>query len=98
VEIIAKSGVLTINDYDGNAEVDVTGYGTKDELDNGAVRYSGFDGTAGISGSSVTVVILGDDIELTSKGTGSAVLRGYGTYYVEKDGRHILSNNWAPQE
>ncbi|MBA1341688.1 MAG: hypothetical protein C5S40_06050 [ANME-2 cluster archaeon] len=98
VEIIAKSGVLTINDYDGNAEVDVTGYGTKDDLDNGAVRYSGFDGTAGISGSSVTVVILGDDIELIADGTGSAVLRGYGTYYVEKDGRHILSNNWAPQE
>ena len=97
VEIIAKSGVLTITDYDGNAEVDVKGYGTKEDLGNGALRYSGFYGTAGISGSSVTVVILGDDIELTANGTGSAVLRGYGTYYVEKDGRHILSNDWAPQ-
>jgi|GEM_PF-1903673 len=97
MEISARSGVLTITDYDGNAEVDVTGYGTKEDLGNGAVRYSGFDGTASISGSSVTVVILGDDIELTAEGTGSAVLRGYGTYDVEKDGRHISSNDWAPQ-
>jgi hypothetical protein len=98
VEISARSGVLTITDYDGNAEVDVTGYATKEYLGNGAVRYSGFNGTASINGSSVTVVILGDDIELTSKGRGSAVLRGYGTYDIEKDGRHISSNNWAPEE
>ncbi len=97
VEISAHSGVLTITDYDDNAEVDVTGYGTKEDMGNGTVRYSGFYGTAGIRGSSVTVVILGDDIELTSKGTGSVLLRGYGTYDVEKDGRHILSNDWAPQ-
>ena len=97
VEISAHGGILTITDYDGNAEVDVTGYGTKEDLGNGAVRYSGFCGTASISGSSVTVVILGDDIELTSKGTGSAVLRGYGTYDVEKDGKHVSSNDWAPQ-
>lgn len=97
MDISAKSGVLTITDYDGNAEVDVTGYGTKEDLGNGAVRYSGFDGTASISGSSVTVVITGDDIELTADGTGSAVLRGHGTYNVEKDGRHISSNDWAPQ-
>lgn len=97
LEISARSGVLTITDYDGNAEVDVTGYGTKEDLGNGTVMYSGFDGTTEISGSSVTVVILGNGIELTSKGTGSVGLRGYGTYDVEKDGRHILSNDWAPQ-
>lgn len=96
VEIIAKSGVLTITDYDGNAKVDVTGYGTKEDIGDDVVRYSGFDGTASISGSSVTVVILGDDIELTSKGTGSVVLRGYGTYDVEKDGQLIASNDWTP--
>ena len=96
VEISAHGGILTITDYDGNAEVDVTGYGAKEDLGNGAVRYSGFDGTAGISGSSVTVEILGDDIELTVDGTGSVILRGYGTYDVEKDGRHISSNDWAP--
>jgi hypothetical protein len=95
-KISARGGILTITDYDGNAEVDVTGYGTKEDIGDGVVRYSGFDGTAGISGSSVTVVILGDDIELTLEGTGSAVLRGYGTYDVEKDGRHISSNDWAP--
>ena len=97
VEISAHGGILTITDYDGNAEVDVTGYGAKEDLGNGAVRYSGFDGTASISGSSVTVAILGDDIELAAKGTGSVVLRGYGTYDVEKDGRRISSNDWAPQ-
>ena len=95
-KISARGGILTITDYDGNAEVDVTGYGAKEDMGNGAVRYSGFDGTAGISGSSVTVEILGDDIELTVDGTGSVILRGYGTYDVEKDGRHISSNDWAP--
>ena len=97
MEISARRGVLTITDYDGNTEVDITGYETKEDLGNGAVMYSGFDGTASIGGSSVTVVILGDDIELTLKGTSSVVLRGYGTYDVEKDGRHISSNDWAPQ-
>ena len=98
VEISALGGILTITDYDDNAEVEVTGYGTKKDLGNGTVRYSGFDGTASISGSSITVVIIGDDIELTADGTGSAVLRGYGTYSVEKGGELILSNDWAPEE
>jgi uncharacterized protein YdcH (DUF465 family) len=97
-KINARGGILTITDHDDNAEVDVTGYGTKEDLGNGAVRYSGFDGTASISGSSVTVVILGDDIELTVEGTGSVILRGYGTYNVEKNGKHISSNDWAPPQ
>ncbi len=95
-KISARGGILTITDYDGNAEVDVTGYGAKEDIGDGVVRYSGFDGTAGISGSSVTVVILGDDIELTAEGIGSVILRGYGTYDVEKDGRHTSSNDWVP--
>ncbi len=97
-KISARGGILTITDYDGNAEVDVTGYGTKEDIGDGVVRYSGFDGTAGISGSSVTVVVLGDDIELTAEGIGSVILRGYGTYDVEKDGRHTSSNDWAPPQ
>ncbi len=97
-KINARGGILTITDYDGNAEVEVTGYGTKEDIGDGVVRYSGFDGTADISGSSVTVVILGDDIELTVEGTGSVILRGYGTYNVEKNGKHISSNDWAPEE
>jgi hypothetical protein len=95
-KISARGGILTITDYDGNAEVDVTGYGAKEDIGDGVVRYSGFDGTAGISGSSVTVEILGDDIELTAEGIGSVILRGYGTYDVEKDGRHTSSNDWVP--
>ena len=98
MEISARSGVLTITDYDNNAEVDVTGYGIKEDLGNGALRYSGFDGTASISGSSVTVVILGDGIKLITEGIGSAVLRGYGTYKIEIDGKHISSNDWAQEE
>jgi tetratricopeptide (TPR) repeat protein len=97
-KISARGGILTITDYDGNAEVDVTGYGTKEDIGDGVVRYSGFDGTAGISGSSVTVVVLGDDIELTAEGIGSVILRGYGTYDVEKDGSHTSSNDWAPPQ
>ena len=97
-KISARGGILTISDYNGNAEVDVTGYVTKEDIGDGVVRYRGFDGTADISGSSVTVEILGDEIELTAKGIGSVILRGYGTYDVEKDGRYMSSNDWAPPQ
>jgi len=97
-EISAKGGILTITDYDGNAKVDVTGNGTKDDMGNGVVKYSGFNGTASISGSSVTVVILGDDIDLTVEGIGSVMLIGDGTYDVKKDDQLITSNSWTPPQ
>lgn len=96
IEVGAKSGVLTIADYDGNAEIEVTGNGTRTEMDDGTVKYSGFDGTATISGSSITVSINGNDVELTAEGSGSAVLCGNGTYNATPDGGQTIESNWAP--
>ncbi|MCL7475890.1 MAG: hypothetical protein SCH39_11070 [Methanosarcinales archaeon] len=96
IEVSAKSGVLTIADYDGNAKIEVTGNGTRTKNDDGTVKYSGFDGTATISGSSVTVTINGDDIELTAEGSGSAVLKGNGTYAATSEGGQTVENNWSP--
>lgn len=96
IEVSAKSGVLTIADYDGDAEIEVTGNGTRTEMNDGTVKYSGFDGTATISGSSITVTINGDDIELKAEGSGSAVLNGNGTYTATPDGGQTVESNWAP--
>ncbi|MDF1556564.1 MAG: hypothetical protein P1P80_00055 [ANME-2 cluster archaeon] len=96
IKLSAKSGVLTIADYDGNAKIEVTGNGTKTEMSDGTVKYSGFDGTATISGSSITVTINGDDIELTAEGSGSAVLRGHGTYTAIPDSGQTVEGDWAP--
>ncbi|MCL7415659.1 MAG: hypothetical protein M8349_06315 [ANME-2 cluster archaeon] len=96
IELSAKSGVLTIADYDGNAQIEVTGNGTKTEMSDGTVKYSGFDGTATISGGSITVTINGDDIELTAEGSGSAVLRGHGTYTVIPDSGQTVEGDWSP--
>lgn len=96
VEVSAAGGVLTITDYGGDAEIEVTGNGTMVNMGDGTVKYSGFNGTAAISGISITVVINGDDIELIAEGTGSVVLLGYGTYTVEQDGGETASGEWAP--
>lgn len=96
IEVSAKSGVLTIADYDGDAEIEVTGNGTRTEMNDGTVKYSGFDGTATISGSSITVTINSDDIELKAEGSGSAVLNGNGTYTATPDGGQTVESNWAP--
>ena len=79
----AKSGILTIKDYDEDAVIEINGKGTKEVLNDGTIKYEGFDGAAIISGSSITVDITGSDIELSAKGTGSAVLKGDGSCNVE---------------
>jgi hypothetical protein len=80
--VSAQRGILTINDYDEDAIIEIDGKGTKEVLDDGTIKYEGFDGTATISGSSITVQITGSNIELNAEGTGSAVLRGQGSYNV----------------
>ncbi|MCL7412343.1 MAG: hypothetical protein M8353_01830 [ANME-2 cluster archaeon] len=96
INVSAKSGVLTIADYDGNADIEVTGHGNRTELSDSTIKYTGFNGTASINGSSITVTINGDDIELTTKGTGSAVLRGHGTYTATPDSGEAIKNDWSP--
>ena len=89
--VSAKSGILTIKDYDEDAVIEINGKGTKEVLNDGTIKYEGFDGTATISGSSITVEITGNDIELNAEGTGSAVLKGNGSYNVDDQVRYV----WA---
>jgi len=81
---ISGNGILWIRDRAGDASIQVSGNGTKSELPSGWIRYAGFQGNATVTGSSVTVALSGYDIRLTASGTGKFVLRGNGTYTVEK--------------
>ncbi len=89
------NGVLWVKDNAGDAQIDVKGYGYKKVLSDGTVRYSGFHGHAKISGSNIKVRIRGWRIHMVVKGTGTAYLRGKGTYHVnEKKGRWSLRSTY----
>lgn len=92
---ISGSGVLWIRDHAGDASIQVSGSGSKRELANGWTRYVGFQGTAVVSGSKVTVALSGYDISLEATGTGKFVLRGNGSYTATKDGVVIASGAWT---
>ena len=51
-----------------------------------ALVYSDLTGKVSISGSRLTVMVRGTDLNLKVVGTGSAVLSGEGTYSVNTDG------------
>jgi len=44
------NGILWIKDLAGDADIEVTGYGSKKEFPDGWVQYSGVHGTANIKG------------------------------------------------
>jgi hypothetical protein len=87
--ILSGSGILWVRDQAGDASIEISGNGVKRELEDGWVRYAGFQGQAVVSGSAITVALSGYDIELKASGTGSYVLRGNGTYTIVKDGWEV---------
>ncbi len=92
---VTGNGILWIHDQAGDASIQVEGYGVRTERPNGWVRYSGFHGSAVVSGSAITVALSGYDIHLEATGQGRFVLRGNGSYTVEKDGVVVLSGAWT---
>ncbi|WP_342304666.1 hypothetical protein [Methanolobus sp. ZRKC5] len=98
ISTISTNATLVIKDMAGNATIDID----EDEyessnIDNGnstdnnrAFVYHNVTGDVFIEGSRLTVMIRGDNIELTAEGTGTAVLAGDGTYEVERE-----SGDWA---
>ncbi|MGQ9788950.1 MAG: hypothetical protein ACUVQM_06605 [Candidatus Hadarchaeaceae archaeon] len=64
-----------------NATVVTSGDGTKTELGNGSFLYQGYD-NALITGTEITVVLEGNEIDIVASGTGMVKLTGYGTYKV----------------
>lgn len=73
----------------------VTTDGTKEVLGNGNIKYQKFS-SATISGDNIRIEITGNDISLTAEGTGSAILKGNGTYRTEKD--FAASGEWNKED
>ncbi len=94
---ISGSGILWIRDTAGDAVINVSGNGTRHERPGGWIRYSGFQGQATVSGSQITVALSGFGIDMVATGTGKFILRGNGSYSVEKDGLVIMTGAWTEQ-
>ena len=77
---LTGNGTLWIKDVAGDAVIEVTGSGEKEEFPDGWLQYAGFHGEAHVEGSRIAVIVAGVDIELTAQGRGLARLWGHGSY------------------
>lgn len=77
---LSGNGILWIKDAAGDAIIEVTGSGQKEEFPDGWIQYAGFHGTAHVEGSRIGVIVAGVDIELAAQGRGMARLWGHGSY------------------
>ena len=76
---ISGRGVLVVTDNAGDATVSIVGKGIVGV--NGHTRtFVGFDGRAKITGSNVTVRLVGSNISFAARGDGTYWLKGAGTY------------------
>jgi len=89
---VKGNGILWIRDLRGDARIDVSGYGQKEEFEDGWIQYSGFRGHARVLGSRIVVGIAGVDIDLHAGGIGRAMLWGHGTCVMSgADGEEDLA-------
>jgi hypothetical protein len=87
-------GTLMVHDRAGDGDIKVTGNGVEGQTGRWTI-YHGFDGTADITGSDVSVALVGSGIDLTVTGTGRAILVGHGIYQVRgSDDELISSGDW----
>ena len=77
---LGGNGTLWIKDAAGDAVIEVTGSGQREEFPDGWIQYAGFHGTAHVEGSRIGVIVAGVDIELTAQGCGLARLWGHGSH------------------
>jgi len=77
---LSGNGILWIKDAAGDAVIEVTGSGQKEEFPDGWIQYAGFHGTAHVEGARIGVIVAGVDIELAAQGRGIARLWGHGSY------------------
>jgi tetratricopeptide (TPR) repeat protein len=89
---VSGNGTLVVTDDGGDAQIDVSGFGFKNHTGN-TYYYEGT-GSALISGSNITVVVNGTDIDLWAKGTGWALLNGTGTYRKFRN-RTVVDAVWS---
>jgi len=79
---ISGNGILWIKDLAGDADITVTGYGTKKEFADGWLQYAGFHGSADVAGTRIVVVLAGVDIDLFVQGRGRVIFWGHGSYEI----------------
>ncbi|MEX2247654.1 MAG: hypothetical protein WEC75_13335 [Dehalococcoidia bacterium] len=84
-DVSADAGALLVQDHNGNADIEVTGYEGTVEW-RGFTIYYGFEGEAHIIGGDVSVVVVGRNIDLHVAGKGWAFLKGQGTFEVNGRG------------
>ena len=84
---LSGNGTLWIKDAAGDAVIEVTGSGQKEEFPDGWLQYAGFHGTAHVEGSRIGVIVAGVDIQLAAQGRGMARLWGHGTYQSPDEAR-----------
>lgn len=80
VRIEGGAGVVWVSGAD---ELTAEGTGRRTILPDGTVRLTGYTGAITASGDDLTVRVSGRAIELSASGSGSAWLRGKGTYTTE---------------
>lgn len=79
---VSGNGILWIKDVAGDAVIEVSGHGEKEEFLDGWIQYAGFHGNASVEGSRIRVIVAGVDIDLVAEGRGRAILWGHGTYEI----------------
>lgn len=89
---VSGNGTLVVTDDGGDMQINVSGFGFKNQTGN-TWYYEGT-GSALISGSNITVVVNGTDIDLWAKGTGWALLNGTGTYRTFRN-RIVVEAEWS---
>lgn len=76
---VSGRGVLVVIDRAGDATISISGRGVS-RVKGGTRVYAGFNGSARISGSDVTVRLAGENVRLLAKGDGTFSLKGVGVY------------------
>ncbi len=91
---ISGDGTLLIQDRGGDAEISISGEGTRRDGPDGSIIYEGFNGSAYIKGSAITIGLRGDDIRLEAEGRGLVVLKGDG-WYRAGSGETEIEGRWT---
>lgn len=92
---LSGNGILWVKDLNGDAKIEVTGYGSMKRFADGWVQYSGVHGNAHIKGSSMRVIIAGVNVDLQAKGRGKAMLWGHGAYTINGKPGQWENNNFG---
>lgn len=96
-------GTLYIRDWAGDAVIEINSGTPQPEAqaqaqDRGVMVFRGFDGTARIEGSRITVALRGRDIVMDAEGQGWVRLYGRGTYETGggQTGEWFHFRRWQP--